>query len=62
MVTAGKRQASSYLTNMTINLLLLVAPVTLAIVYPKVGALAAKLGAIGGYIVIYLLPTVTYMY
>lgn len=62
LVTVGTRQASTNLTNMLINLMILVAPITLAIVYPEVGSMAAKMGAIGGYIVIYLLPTVTYMY
>ena len=36
-------------------------PTWLAIFYPYVGTLASVLGAIGGCLVIYIVPTVTYL-
>ena len=41
--------------------MILIGPGILAIVYPQVGKLAGLLGALGGCLVIYLLPTITFL-
>lgn len=46
---------------MLINSCILLAPVILAIFYPQVAKLAALLGAVGGTLAIYIVPTITYV-
>jgi hypothetical protein len=46
---------------MMLNTLILVGPTVLGVVYPNVGQLAGILGAVAGFLVIYFLPTVTYL-
>lgn len=43
------------------NTCILFVPGLLAVVYPQVQTLAALLGAVGGMLVIYFLPTFTYL-
>lgn len=40
---------------------ILIIPLILAIGYPQVGKIAGLLGAVGGCLVIYILPTVTFL-
>lgn len=44
-----------------LNTAILIPPLILAIVYPKVGAIAGILGAVGAFLCIYSLPTITYL-
>lgn len=43
------------------NLAIFIFPVVLAIVYPHVGSLAALLSGVLGLVVLYMLPTVTFL-
>ena len=44
------------------NLVILTGPTYLAITYPHVGRLAGIMGAFGGFLTIYFLPTMTYLF
>lgn len=45
---------------MSLNFGILIGPFIIAVVYPHVGKIAAILGAIGAFLCIYTLPTVTF--
>tara|TARA_B110000285_G_C14802589_1_gene458204 strand:- start:426 stop:611 length:186 start_codon:yes stop_codon:yes gene_type:complete len=57
----GSQDASSDKINLMMNAGILIPPLILAITYPKVGAIAGILGAIGAFLCIYSLPTITYL-
>jgi hypothetical protein len=61
LLTTGKQETDSTGKNILMNLLIMVGPVLLAIWYPQAGALAATLGSVGGLLVIYCVPTFTYL-
>lgn len=46
---------------MMLNFGILIGPFILAVVYPHVGAIASILGAIGAFVCIYTLPTLTFL-
>ena len=61
LLTTGNQEAASMKINLTLNFIILIFPLIIAILYPKAGSLAGTLGAIGGLLCIYILPTVTYL-
>jgi len=61
-LATGAQEAKSDKINYILNLCILVPPGLFAIFYPKIGSLAATLGAIGGFLCIYCLPSVTFLY
>ena len=61
LLATGKSEASSDLVNFMINTAILILPCIIAITYPNVGKVASFLGGLGGMVVIYILPTVTFM-
>ena len=60
-MATGSQSASSDKINYILNFLILIGPVVLAVVYPKVGNLAGLLGAVGGCLCIYILPVITFL-
>mmetsp|Transcript_1201 Transcript_1201/g.2198 ORF Transcript_1201/g.2198 Transcript_1201/m.2198 type:complete len:187 (-) Transcript_1201:296-856(-) len=60
LLTTGNSKATSDAINIMLNFLILIGPAVLGVVYPQVGKLAGILGLIGGILVIYILPTVTF--
>lgn len=44
-----------------LNIAIISLPFFVAILYPAVGALAGMLGSISGFLIIYLIPTLTYL-
>lgn len=61
MLLTGSKEAKSDAINVLLNTLILIMPLILSITYPEVGKVAGILGAVGGLLCIYLLPTVTYI-
>lgn len=61
LLLTGSQSAKSDKINYILNTLILIGPGILAIVYPQVGKLAGLLGAIGGLLCIYVLPTITFL-
>ena len=61
LLITGKQEASSDKINVLLNTIILILPLLLAITYPNVGQLAGILGALGGLLCIYVLPTVTFL-
>jgi len=62
MVLVTKKKSSDDIkTIVMLNLIILILPVILAIVYPHIGPLAGVLGSIGGFLCIYGLPVITFL-
>ena len=61
LLATGKAEASSDKVNLILNTLILILPCIIAITYPNVGKVASFLGGLGGMVVIYFIPTVTFM-
>lgn len=61
MLLTGKQEAKSQKINLIMNLIIITGPFLIAILYPKVGALAGILGSFSGCACIYILPTITYL-
>jgi sodium-coupled neutral amino acid transporter 9 len=61
MLTTGSNEAKTDIINMCLNSAILIPPMALAIFYPQVGKVAGILGAVGGLLCIYFLPTFTYL-
>lgn len=61
MLATGKPDASSNQINMMLNFGILIGPFILAVVYPHVGSIAGILGAVGAFVCIYTLPTLTFL-
>ena len=61
LLVTGSSKAKSDKVNIILNLLILIIPAILGVVYPQVGKLAGILGALAGFLVIYFLPTLTYL-
>lgn len=59
LLCTGKPSAATSTINILLNGCILLVPLLLAIFYPEAGKIAGLLGAIGGCLVIYVLPTVT---
>jgi|TARA_B110001450_G_C17504895_1_gene433948 hypothetical protein len=57
----GSQDASSDKINLILNTAILIPPLILAITYPHVGSIAGILGAVGAFLCIYSLPTITYL-
>ena len=57
----GSQDASSDKINLILNTAILIPPLIVAITYPHVGAIAGILGAVGAFLCIYSLPTITYL-
>jgi hypothetical protein len=47
--------------NNILNLIIIIGPIILAIMYPFVGKLASYLGAFGSLVNVYIIPTFTYL-
>jgi len=61
LLATGKPDASSDKINFIINTLILILPGVIAVTYPNVGKVASFLGGLGGMVVIYFIPTFTYL-
>ena len=61
MLVTGNGEASSDKVNICLNTLILFGPLIISITYPEVGKVAGILGAFGGLLCTYLLPTVVYI-
>jgi len=57
----GSQEASTNKINIILNTVILIPPLILAITFPHVGAIAGILGAVGAFLCIYSLPTITYL-
>jgi hypothetical protein len=61
LLLTGKQEAANQAMNILFSTVILFIPGLLAVVYPQVQNLAASLGAIGGMLTIYFLPTITFL-
>ena len=61
LLITGSKEAHSDKLNILLNMLILTGPAILGVVYPEVGKLAGMLSAVAGALVIYILPTVTFI-
>lgn len=61
LLATGSQEASSMKINYILNVLILIPPGLLAVLYPEVGVLAGILGSLGGLLCIYIMPTVTFL-
>ena len=61
LLVTGDGTAKSNKINVALNGAILLVPLLLAIFYPQAGKIAGLLGAVGGCLCIYILPTVTFL-